>query len=90
MKNEGATLAFSKAGYGQYMLGADDSNGANPSIARAKAPKTFLYLSEQLFRNFGYKNPNYIDTATGRKVIQSTQEVSDEMVKDMLNHCFNS
>jgi hypothetical protein len=90
LKNDGATLAFSKAGYGQYMLGADDSNGANPSIARAKAPKTFLYLSEQLFRNFGYKNPNYIDTATGRKVIQSTQEVSDEMVKDMLNHCFNS
>lgn len=90
LKNEGAKLAFSKAGYGQYMLGADDSNGANPSIARAKAPKTFLYLSEQLFRNFGYKNPNYIDTATGRKVIQSTQEVSDEMVKDMLNHCFNS
>jgi len=89
LRNQGAEIAFSVAGYGQYMIGANDSNGLNPDLVKAKAPKTFLYLSEQLFRNFGYKNRNYADTGTGRKVIQSTQEVSDDMVRDMLNHCFN-
>lgn len=90
LKNSGVTIAFNKAGYGQYMLGASDANGLNVDLSKAKAPKTFLYLSEQLFRNFGFKNPNYADTGTGRKVIQSTQEVSDDMVRDMLNHCFNT
>jgi hypothetical protein len=89
LKNQGVNIAFNKAGYGQYMIGGDDATGALVDVGKAKAPKTFLYLSEQLFRNFGFKNPNYADTGSGRKTIQSTQEVSDDMVRDMLNHCFN-
>jgi hypothetical protein len=75
-------LAFNSEGYGQYLL-KPDKNGKYPGI------KNFLYLSEQLFERFGYINPGYHMTKTGKMVIQRTQPITDEMVRDFMKHCLN-
>ncbi len=57
-KQEGKTLAFNSLGYGQYLIAADDSTG----IIGKKKPlgtQTFIYLSEQLAKEFGFINPNF-------------------------------
>jgi hypothetical protein len=51
------------------------------------APQTFLYLSKRLFEEFGFINPNYLSTNTGRGVVQSSQPVTDQQVRDFMNHC---
>lgn len=67
-------LAFNKDGYGQ-------------NLRTQRARQNFLYLSEQLFNNFNFINPGYTATTEGRRVVQSTQAITDEMVKDFMSHC---
>lgn len=67
-------LAFNKEGYGQ-------------NLRTQKSRQNFLYLSEQLFNNFNFVNPGYTATSEGRRVIQSTQAITDEMVRDFMKHC---
>jgi hypothetical protein len=86
----GKTIAFNEMGYGQYMIGGNDKdvyNSANP--ANAVAPRIFEYLSTELFKNFGYINRNFDTRDEGRRVIQEGQPITDEMVRDMLEHCFS-
>jgi hypothetical protein len=141
LKESGKELYFSKDGYGQYMIGADevfnevtkeeydrlkknidpknlqekvenvrvkDAQGNFTRDARGNwitqpqtkyyamrpghssrfvAPQTFVYLSKRLFEEFGYINPNYLSTNTGRDTVQSTQPLSDQQVRDFMNHC---
>lgn len=72
-------IVFDQYGYGQYMIGYPENK---PLLKNAKftpvAKQTFLYLSEQLFRNFGYVNPHYLEFAEGRQVVQKYQPVSDD------------
>jgi hypothetical protein len=88
-ERSGKKLAFNKYGYGQYMAGADPLTN---KIVENTSPaiKSFLYLSEQLYRNFGYMNPNYDKTASGRSVMQEEQyqPISDKVVKELMKHCF--
>jgi hypothetical protein len=80
---------FNKSGYGQYMIGANDTT--NEIIGDPVAKETFIYLSKQLLENFGYINPNFIAKAEGLKEIVKVtkQPVSDEQFRDMMNKCFN-
>lgn len=81
VQDSGKKLVFNKEGYGQYLISLDKTG-------KPLAPQSFLYLSQQLFNNFGFVNPNYLRTATGRKVVQATQPVTDDMVRDFMKHCF--
>jgi hypothetical protein len=85
----GQSPRFNKSGYGQYMIGANDTT--NEIIGDPIAKETFIYLSKQLLENFGYINPNFIKNAEGIKdVVRVTkQPVSDEQYNDMMNKCFN-
>jgi hypothetical protein len=85
----GQTLIFSMNGYGQYMLGASDVALTKAAGENVIAPQTFLYLSKRLFEEFGYINPNYLMTKTGRAEVQSSQPVTDKMVEDFMNHCIS-
>jgi hypothetical protein len=73
-------LVFHKEGYGQYLL----------SEVKGKFPgaQSFVYLSQQLFDNFGFVNPNFSATKSGKKVIQAAQPISDDLVRDFMKHCF--
>jgi len=88
-QQQGYNPVFSKAGYGQYMIGANDTT--NEIIGDPVAKETFIYLSKQLLENFGYINPNFIKKAEGLKeVVRVTnQPVSDDQFRDMMNKCFN-
>ena len=77
---DGKQLAFSREGYGQYMIG---EHKGKVDIAK----ETFLYLSKRLLEEFNYINPNYLATPQGLKQIQSGQPISDEMVLDFMKHC---
>ena len=77
-KNSGQVLVFSEQGYGQEMLHKNRSGSMF-------APQTFLYLSKQLYENFGYLNPRYLQTRTGTGVVQSTQSITDVQVIEMNN-----
>jgi len=88
LQDSGKVLAFNSNGYGQYMIGADPATSRGATLANAVSPVSFLYLSQQLFKNFGFVNPNYDRTKTGKSVIQASQPISDEVVRDMMNHCF--
>jgi hypothetical protein len=81
----GKTLVFSTDGYGQYLIGANEyGQGANPQ--EEIGGKTFDYLSEQLYSNFGYLNPNWLDRTRGKAKVQELTEqvVTDEMVRDYM------
>ena len=91
MESQGLKLVFSKRGYGQDMLLKSESGDFF-------APQTFLYLSQQLYKNFGFVNPQYLSTATGKKIVQADQEISDaevlsgkevtdQMVEDFMKLC---
>ena len=81
VKDSGRPLVFNKDGYGQYLLQKDKA-GKFPGI------QSFLYLSKELFDNFGFVNPGYLRSATGKRVVQSAQPVTDDMVRDFMKHCF--
>jgi hypothetical protein len=77
-------IFWNAAGYGQYMIGAD-VNGENVNQKRAKAPKTFVYLSKRLYEEFGYKNKNY-EVVAPKKFIRVTREDILNKVQE-LNKC---
>ncbi len=97
MRDEkGLQPVFSKAGYGQYMIGANDTTGkmftdeAGNKIGVAVAPETFKYLSTRLLEEFGYINPNFVKEAEGvAEVIRVAQQpITDEEYHDLMNKCF--
>jgi hypothetical protein len=81
-------IVWNKQGYGQDMI----EKGRDGNMY---APKTFLYLSEQLLENFGYINPSLTDYKSGRDAVQKEQPVSDikiveqsdQTVRDFINNC---
>jgi alkylated DNA repair dioxygenase AlkB len=94
IKASGKTLAFPKTGIGQYMIGADEFTGELPSGKITPiAPATFVYLSQKLWDNFKYANPNF-DVALGymgmTNVLQEGAEVNDLDVMEALSICFKS
>jgi hypothetical protein len=86
---EGYELIFDFRGYGQYMAGHNEyvENKEGKPDFDASAPETFNYLSQQLFENFGYLNPNYLKTLEGRRIVQSRQPVTDEEIFDLKKSC---
>jgi exodeoxyribonuclease-5 len=81
-------LVFDDFGYGQYMIGYVENA---PTISRPTlkpvAPQTFLYLSEQLYRNFGYINPHYLLLPQGRAVVQEGQPITDDEIIEQNKKC---
>ena len=81
-------LVFDDFGYGQYMIGYVENA---PTISRptlkGTAPQTFLYLSEQLYRNFGYINPHYLLLPQGRAVVQEGQPITDDEIIEQNKKC---
>jgi hypothetical protein len=79
--NDGAQLAFPKEGLtlfeGKEMLGKN-------------APRTFGYLSTELYKRFGYVHPGAENDLGFRKQYQSTQSVSDEEVDEFMKKCFGN
>ena len=75
-------IFWNAAGYGQSMIGAD-LNGENVNQKRAKATKTFVYLSKRLYEVFGYKNKNY-EVVAPRKFIRVTRNDVLENIKKCL------
>ena len=79
-QEKGMQLKFNAQGYGQEML-AKDKNG------NIFAPQTFVYLSQQLLNNFGYINPNFLRTGTGKNMMQAKwyeqgyQSFTDQMIQ---------
>jgi hypothetical protein len=86
---EGYELIFDLNGYGQYMAGYNEyaPTGKGKPDFDASAPETFNYLSQQLFENFGYLNPNYLKTLEGRRIVQSRQPVTDDEIFDLKKSC---
>jgi hypothetical protein len=86
---EGYELIFDLNGYGQYMAGYNEyaPTGKDKPDFDASAPETFNYLSQQLFENFGYLNPNYLKTLEGRRIVQSRQPVTDDEIFDLKKSC---
>lgn len=66
-------IAFSKLGYGQYMLDPISEESSN-----LRAPKTFSYLSRMLYEMFGYINPR-------AKLVTDVQNVINQQQEDILN-----
>jgi hypothetical protein len=94
VQQSGKTLIFPKNGIGQYMIGADEITAELPSGKIVPiAPATFVYLSQKLWDNFKYANPNF-DVALGymgmTNVLQEGAEVNDLDVMDALSVCFKS
>lgn len=71
-ENSGQTLIFSEKGYGQELLLMNSTKTAR------YAPKTFVYLSEKLYENFGYLNPGYLRSGSGSEFIQSYRDITGE------------
>ena len=90
----GYKIAFPAAGFGQYMIGADD---ATATLTNGKitpiAPASFVYLSQQLWDNFKFANPNFdkvLDFTGQVNVLQMNAEVNDLEVMDALSFCFKA
>ena len=77
---KGKNLIFSEEGYGREFIEKD-------SQGKYLAPQAFLYLSEQLFEKFGYINPGYLTSSTGRNVMQESlfirgkQTITDKQIQ---------
>lgn len=76
-------IFWNAAGYGQGMIGAD-INGQNLDQKKAKAPKTFVYLSKRLYEEFGYKNKNY-EVVAPKKFIRVTKSEVLENIRKCLS-----
>lgn len=90
-KNQGYELAFPATGFGQYMIGVNEETGElNPNITPI-ARATFVYLSQQLYDNFKYVNPNFVEALYKQTKIDVTQleaPVTDAEIADALSFCF--
>jgi len=91
-QNNNYKLAFPGTGVGQYMIGADPLTGAlKGDKINGPAQATFVYLSQELFKNFGYVNRNYDKALYGTNlpnIVQESSEVTDAEVIDALGFCF--
>jgi hypothetical protein len=87
VKFEKKTIVFSSIGYGRALIGADPLTGELDPKKKATAPETFRYLSEELFKNFGYMNKNFMTKEEERAFKQRFQPATDDMVDALLNHC---
>jgi hypothetical protein len=93
---KGLSPVFNKSGYGQYMIGADETTGkmfvdkSGNKIGEPVAPETFKYLSRRLLEEFGYINPNFVKEAEGIKEVVrvAKQPITDEEYFDLMNKCF--
>jgi predicted NAD-dependent protein-ADP-ribosyltransferase YbiA (DUF1768 family) len=93
-KEAGKELVFPATGIGQNLIGADPKTGLLPEDKKIKteAKATFVYLSQQLFKHFGYVNPNMSEVMYGEKIPDPTQQdvdVTNDMVRDALSFCFS-
>lgn len=88
-RDAGSVLVFNSSGYGQALIGVDDVTGDNIDPSRAHAPETFRYLSKRLFEEFNFINKHLLYSKEGRAVVQKTQPVSDDAVRDKLISCFS-
>jgi hypothetical protein len=84
---QGQRIAFSSEGYGQDMLRNSKSTGT------AVAGQTFLYLSEQLYKNFGYVNPGYLTNNLNTEVkqeslarLQENQNITDQEINRTIDN----
>jgi hypothetical protein len=82
----GMKLVFNSSGYGQEWIG----NFIDPKYKdiRARAEQTFLYLSERLYKEFGYVNPGYDLTTQGKKTLQELQPITDDDVREFMLNCY--
>jgi hypothetical protein len=81
LKAEGKKIWFDQNGYGQTMLGKYQGK-------QHAGKETFLYLSKRLYEEFGFINPKFLATNTGKVQVQSGQEISDDLVREfMTNIC---
>jgi hypothetical protein len=65
------------------MIGADQY-GENIDATKARAPKTFVYLSKRLYEKFGYVNPNYNITKEGRSFVKVSTKDVIQKIKECL------
>lgn len=81
-------LVFDEFGFGQYMIGfVENAPLIERPTLKPVAKETFLYLSEQLYRNFGYINPHYLLFPQGRSVIQEGQPITDDEIIEQNKQC---
>ena len=83
---QGQTLAFDRAGYGQDMIVTQQNGNQN-------APQTFVYLSEQLYKNFGYVNPGYLNNSLNNATVkesvarlQENQNITDKEINRTIDN----
>jgi len=89
--SEESTVMMPGLGLGQTLLGASDFKKISPNAVMAKAPKTFLYLSQQLAKRFGIQNINSDSEVAFEKVGPADATyVTDAMVLEVINQrlCF--
>jgi len=79
--NDGAVLTFPKDGL---------TSVQGKEMMRTNAPRTFGYLTTELYKRFGYVHPGAETDLGFRKEFQSTQEVSDEQVDEFMKKCFGN
>lgn len=85
----GQNIAFSARGYGQHLLGINlRDRSKDKTDYRSESMKTFLYLSERLYEEFGYINPNWLVQPESQIFLQSKQVITDEDVEEQLKKCF--
>jgi hypothetical protein len=69
------------AGYNEYAEGQTE-----PAFAPT-APNTFNKLSEALYKNLGYLNPNFLKLEEGKKIIANYMPVTMEDVIEQMKSC---
>ena len=83
-KDYNGKIFWNGNGYGQYMIGADNS-GENIDPTKAVAPETFVYLSKRLWEEFGYKNKNYESIPEGKSFVKVTAKDIIKKLKECLS-----
>jgi len=86
LKAKGKTPVFYTKGYGSMLIGIKDTGGNFQSSTGLDA---FEYLSEQLFKEFNYKNPHYENLSEDAlDVFSSKQTITNQDVLDKIRICF--
>jgi len=87
--NVGMYPVFRKNGYGQRQLNANENLPSEIAQEKTEGQRSFKYLSESLYKNFKFVNPNYAEKVPdANEFITETQPVTDEMVLDKLKFCY--
>jgi len=85
MEEHEKDLMFATEGYGKALIQKD-------KYGNYYALKTFLYLSRELHKRFGYVNPLWYEMEDYAEQTQKipeafSREASDKAVEDFLKHC---